>query len=175
MTEAPEDSPFSKLIDNLDQMFALSQAAMAIYVSQLVENILAEKLASKLAISSNNFKHRIFEGYGPLSTFTAKIDMARALEIVDEETYNTLRILKSIRNEVAHPDTESLPNFDGPAIVKECRKLPGYVDDENCFNLFLEVTASIMVSIDDSEYAKIWSEMLRSVSAARISSAEKSP
>ena len=175
MTEAPEDSPFSKLSDGLEGLLASTQAAMAIYVSQLVENILAGKLASKLAIPSNNFKTRLFEGYGPLSTFTAKIDMARALEIVDGETYNTLRILKSIRNEVAHPDTELLPNFDSPAIVEECRKLPGYVDDENCFNLFLDTAGLIMLSIDDSEYAKIWSEMLRGVATAQTSSAEKSP
>ena len=176
MTETPEDSPTSRLLDGLEGLFDLSQAAMAIFLSQFVENILADKLESKLAISSNNFKNRVFAGYGPLSTFTAKIDMARALEIVDEETYNTLRILKGIRNVVAHPDTEFLPNFDGPAIVEECRKLPGYVDDANCFRLFIDTTASIIVSIDDSEDAKTLSEMLRDIpsSSVRKSSAEKS-
>ena len=174
MTKAPEDSLFSELSAGLEGLFASSQAAMAIYISQLVENILESSLTRKLTIPSSNFDDRLFKGYGPLSTFTAKIDMARALEIVDEETYNTLRILKSIRNEIAHPDTMSLPNFDGPAIVKECRKLPGYVDDENCFKLFLSTAASIMVSIDDSEGVKIFSEMLKGTDPARKSSAEKS-
>ena len=174
MTEAPEDSLFSKLSDGLEGLLASTQAAMAIYISQLVENILAGKLASKLAIPSNNFKNRLFEGYGPLSTFTAKIDMARALEIVDEETYNTLRILKSIGNEVAHPDTELLPNFDSPAIVEECRKLPGYVDDENCFSLFGDVVASIIVRMDDSDTVKELAKDLRSITAFRKTSAKKS-
>lgn len=175
MTEVPEDSLFPKLSKIFEQMYSVSQAAMAIYISQLVENILEGSLSSKLTISSNTFDDRLFKGYGPLSTFTAKIDMARALEIVDEETYNTLRILKNIRNEVAHPDVVSLPNFDSPAIIKECRKLPGYVDDEGCFKLFLGTAASIMVSIDDSEDVKIFSEMLRGIDPERKSSAQKSP
>ena len=175
MTEAPGDSPFPKLGKMVEQMFSVSQAAIAIYISQIVENILEGSLASKLTISSNTFYARLFEGYGPLSTFTAKIDMARALEILDEETYNTLRILKNIRNEIAHPNVASPPNFDGPAIVKECRKLPGYVDDENCYGLFLGTAASIMVSIDNSEDVKALSEALRGGDPERKSSAQKSP
>lgn len=168
-------STFKKVIKAIEQMFPLSQAAMAIFMSQLVENILEDSLTSKLTISSNNFKNQLFEGYGPLSTFTAKIDMVRALEIVDEETYNTLRIIKSIRNEVAHPDTSSFPNFDDEAIVKECRKLPGYIDDENCFKLFLSVTASIIVSIDDSEEVSAFSELIMDSFSEQKSSAQKSP
>ena len=101
--------------------------------------------------------------------------MARALEIVDEEIYGILRILKDIRNEAAHPDVASLPSFDSPAIVKECRKLPGYVDDEGCFKLFLGTAASIMVSIDDSEDVKALSEELKGINLEPKSSAQKSP
>ncbi len=53
MPEAPEDSPFSELIGRsegmsaaLTAMFPASQAAMAIYISQLVENILEGSLTS---------------------------------------------------------------------------------------------------------------------------------
>ena len=172
MTDAPEDSSFSKIIAAIEAMFPASQAAMAIYISQLVENILEGSLTSKLTISSNNFNDRLFKGYGPLSTFTAKIDMARALEIVDEETYNYLRILKNIRNEVAHPDDlDSLPNFDSPAIVKECQKLPGYIDEEHCYKQFIRMVASTIVRIDDSEAVKVMAEMLRGTDPERNSSA----
>ena len=173
MTEAPEDLSFSEMRKALKGMLTMGHAAWAIYMSQLVENILADELTSKMAIPSNTFKARIFEGYGPLSSFNAKIDIARALEIVDDETYNTLRILKSIRNEFAHP--KSMPNFDDAAIVKECRKLPGYADDENCFSLFSDVVASIIVRIDDSEDAKGLAEELRGIGAAQKAFAKKSP
>lgn len=156
-----DDSSLSGTFKAIEAMFPVSQAAMAIYTSQLVENILEGSLASKLTISSNNFKDQLFEGYGPLSTFTAKIDIARALGILDEETYRILRIIKTIRNEVAHPDIESLPRFDSEEIVKECQKLPGYIDEEHCFKQFLHVVASVIVVIDDSEPIKIVSEGLK--------------
>ena len=40
MTEAPENSPFSTMIAGLEAMFPVTQAALAIYISQIVENIL---------------------------------------------------------------------------------------------------------------------------------------
>ena len=162
MTEVPEN-PFSKLREVFEQMFPVSQAAIAIYISQIVENILEISLTSKLTISSNTFYDRLFKGYGPLNTFTSKIDMARALEIVDEETYNTLRILKSIRYKVAHPAELELPNFDSPAIVEECQKLPGYIDEENCLKQFILVVASTIIIIDDSEAVKVMAEGLKEI------------
>ena len=179
MPEAPEDLSFSELVDELDGfsaglkgLWASSQAALAIFTSQIVENILEGSLRSELTISSKPFDDRLFKNYGPLSTFSAKIDLAHALDIVDEETYNTLRILKSIRNKVAHPaDLDTLPNFDSPAIVKECRKLPGYVDEKNCFKQFLLVVASTIIRIDDSEAVKGLAEGIKGIDSEQKSSA----
>lgn len=167
-----ELSGLKDVIKAFEQMFPLSQAAMAIFTIQVVENILESALTSKLTIPSNTFDDRLFKGYGPLSTFNAKIDMARALEIVDEKTYNTLRILKSIRNEVAHPDTASFPKFETEEIINECRKLPGYIDDENCFKLFINEAASIMVSIDNSKEMVAFTEEMRGVDPTFV---QKSP
>lgn len=45
---------------------------------------------------------RLFGRSGSLSTFSAKIDMARLLGIVDEEIASDLHRLRKIRNEFAH-------------------------------------------------------------------------
>ena len=41
MTEPAEDSSFSRMSAALEAMVSVSQAAMAIYISQVIENILA--------------------------------------------------------------------------------------------------------------------------------------
>ena len=153
MTEESEMS-FSEALESVRGMASLAHTAIVIFMSQIVENALAEKLTSKMTIPSNSFKVRIFYGYGPLSSFSAKIDMARALEVVDEETFNTLRVVKDIRNAFAHPANGSTADFDNVEIVRKCRKLPGYAKDENCFSLFSDAVASIIVTLDDSDDAK---------------------
>ena len=162
MTEAPKDLPFSKTSEAAEGMDLLTHTAVAIFMSETVENILTDNIMSKMVFPSNNFRERLFGGYGPLRTFNAKIDIARALEIIDEETYNTLRILKGIRNAFAHPKSP-LPDFYDEAVVKECRKLPGYADDEDCFSLFVDVVASIIIRIEDSEDVKAISELIREI------------
>ena len=52
MTEAPENSPFSTIIAGLEAMFPVTQAALAIYISQLLENILA-----RISQIDHNFTH----------------------------------------------------------------------------------------------------------------------
>lgn len=51
---------------------------------------------------SNNMAERIFDGYGPLSTFSAKIDVAFALDLIDADVHRDLRTIKDIRNCFAH-------------------------------------------------------------------------
>ncbi len=174
MTEATKDLPFSETREAVKGMDTLTHTAVAIFMSETVENTLTSKIMSKMTISSNNFFDRLFEGYGPLSTFNAKIDIARALAIVDEETYNTLRILKGIRNAFAHPKSP-LPDFDDPEVIKECRKLPSYADDENCFSLFVNVVASIITRIEDSENVIVISELIREIGRKVKTFSEISP
>ena len=70
---------------------------------------------------SCNLRKRLFKSYGPLSTFAAKIDIACALGLYDEDIRKGLHTVRKIRNEFAH---ESRPiTFDGPKISSLCEKL----------------------------------------------------
>ena len=51
---------------------------------------------------NNKMYTRLFENYGPLSTFAAKIDMAYALGIIPREMYEELGKIRKLRNEFAH-------------------------------------------------------------------------
>lgn len=58
---------------------------------------------------------RLFSGYGPLSTFSAKIELAYSLGILPKDIYEAINLTRKMRNLFAH---ESGPaTFDSP----ECR------------------------------------------------------
>jgi len=50
---------------------------------------------------------RLFNGYGPLSTFAARINLAYALRIIDETLKRDLYYIKEIRNHFAHEPRET--------------------------------------------------------------------
>lgn len=51
---------------------------------------------------SKALMERVFEGQGPLATFSAKIDLARVQGLTDDEQHHDLRILRKVRNDFAH-------------------------------------------------------------------------
>lgn len=54
----------------------------------------------------------VFEGTGPLSTFSSKISLCRALGLFGEEVRHDLQILRKIRNDFAHsPQQLHLSDF----------------------------------------------------------------
>lgn len=53
---------------------------------------------------SNNKAEQIFGSHRPLYHLSPKIDIAYAFEVIDEDLYSDLRIIKDIRNKFAHPE-----------------------------------------------------------------------
>jgi DNA-binding MltR family transcriptional regulator len=80
-------------------------AQIAIVGAAGMEERLEGALLTKLRPLSRQMKDRLFDGYGPLASFSAKIDMAYALEIIPKEIYDTLRNINRIRVAFAHPKT----------------------------------------------------------------------
>jgi DNA-binding MltR family transcriptional regulator len=63
---------------------------------------------------SGEMKKRLFDGYGPLSSFSAKIDLSYALQILNKDQYDDLTVIRRIRTQFAH--AMPLVNFDSPEI-----------------------------------------------------------
>lgn len=62
---------------------------------------------------------RLFSKSGPLSSFSAKIDLARLLRMVSETVRGDLHIIRDIRNEFAHSvlaKDDSVLSFNSPHI-----------------------------------------------------------
>jgi hypothetical protein len=80
-----------------------AHAGGAIFGAALVEAELERLLLAYMPTVSNNLARRIFEGFGPLNTFSAKIDISRALGLIDDDTHRELGAVQAIRNAYAHP------------------------------------------------------------------------
>ena len=68
---------------------------------------------------------RMLKGYGPLATFSAKIDLGYLLRIYKNYMRKWLYTLKDIRNEFAHRPEKT--NFKTQKISDLCKNLPGPV------------------------------------------------
>lgn len=66
-------------------------------------------------------ENALFDGYGPLATFFAKIDLGFALGIYDVDQRMDFHIIRSIRNEFAHA-LEPI-TFENESIVRKLSKL----------------------------------------------------
>lgn len=65
---------------------------------------------------------KLLDGTGPLATFAAKIQVARALAWISKETFEDLEVIRRIRNDFAHKFDHNL-SFTDESISNRCRDL----------------------------------------------------
>jgi hypothetical protein len=85
---------------------------------------------------SKTMTAKIFDGYGHLSQFSAKIDIAYFFGLIDQVTYDDLRAIKDIRNKFAHATATVL--FTSESVDRECQRLAGWKIDNDNHALFEE-------------------------------------
>jgi hypothetical protein len=112
--------------NELREMFAAleteSDRGCALIAGSLLENILATTLQSHFADCGEAFRKKLFEGAdAPLSTFSAKIKLGRALAIYDQQIQSSFEKIKDIRNAFAH-SLKPL-SFEHPSISAHVKAL----------------------------------------------------
>ena len=116
---------------------ALQQDTITIIMSvSRIEDWLQSVLKSAMIDLSSKLEDRLFRGYGPLNTFSGKIDIAYALSMFDQTTYNDLRALKDIRNAFAH--ARDMLHFSSPELTPLFQKLSGWSVAADPATLFTE-------------------------------------
>ncbi len=118
MTSEPSSEASFEFIKHLQPNFAIVAGSV---LEDLIEAALKSKMRDDL---SAGLKERLFSGYGPLSTFSGKIEIAFAFSYFDGQIYNDLRAIKDIRNKFAHA-TDFL-NFSSPELERDAQKLTGW-------------------------------------------------
>jgi hypothetical protein len=78
------------------------QAATVLKTITIFEDVLQDCLQGCMRPLTSKIRARLFEGYGPISTFAAKVDVAYALNLLNDEDYADLQTIRKIRNTFAH-------------------------------------------------------------------------
>jgi DNA-binding MltR family transcriptional regulator len=123
-----EAEPDIDLIAWIEDASRRAEPAFAIVSGSTLDDWLVHLLKSNMRQLSSTMAERLFEGYGPLSTFAAKIDVAYAFGYFGQDIYNDLRAIKDIRNTFAHA-TDYL-HFNSPELEQDIKRLTGWT--KNC-------------------------------------------
>jgi DNA-binding MltR family transcriptional regulator len=150
-----EISEFHKsLLERTDSGFTLMGAA-------ILDEALQKLLLTFMPTISNSLALRLFDDYGPLNSFSAKIDISRALGLIDLDTYTDLKAIKAIRNAFAHPKDEW--SFNSPEIEKLAKALKAYRPGSNVRELFQKSSANVAAAIGAKADALIYSHAAKPV------------
>ena len=80
----------------------------------MLERFLVSELTGKMTGANSDERTRIFDFEGPCGSFSNRIQMAQALDIIDRETRRRLDIIRLMRNAAAHAHPSL--TFDTPEI-----------------------------------------------------------
>jgi hypothetical protein len=143
---AKQTEQLAKDTEQVISNFRMSTAAIVIWLTGILEYDLERCIKYKIRRPiSGALSNELFGSYRPLSTFSAKIDMAYALEIISDETRIELHKMRNIRNKIAHArkllsfDQEPMrrmfyelrrPNVDGKTYLAVFTMCGTIIDDE---------------------------------------------
>jgi hypothetical protein len=90
---------FAEAIMNTQRM---SHASVVLRMTSILDYDLERCIKRKLRPLDKKTSERLFEGYGPISTFAARIDISYGLSITSEDIHHELNKIRRIRNKFAH-------------------------------------------------------------------------
>lgn len=100
-----------------------SDRSAVVISASLIEDRLRDAIRKKFRKMDENEERelRLFTSEGPLGTFSAMINFAYALEIIDRETVGLLADIRQMRNACAHSYRQI--DFSTPELVQVCKRL----------------------------------------------------
>ena len=120
----------------VEELGEQSDRGVAIVGAAWLEEAISESLESVFPMESKG-KERLFRADGPMSTFSAKIDLLHTLGLISELIRSDMHRLREIRNTFSHQITHSKTNaklgFHIPEIRDKCHALK-CVEHENLQN-----------------------------------------
>ena len=121
MTYDPNsEEGYRRLMALVEEMEGQTDRGVAIVGAAWVEEGLFAAIESFLHSGTQPWK-RLFDISGPMSTLSAKTDLARLLGMISKVIWSDLHIIRDIRNEFAH--TPQAIDFETDEISKEVENL----------------------------------------------------
>src|SRR5205807_1537995 len=124
----------TELISSIRALQARTHSEIGLVGAAIIEEQLLRALLTKMRPLSGEMKKRLFDGYGPLSSFAAKIDLSYALQIINKAQYDDLTVIRRIRNQFAH--AMPLINFDSPEIRAHFKSFNTVQEGETDYRAF---------------------------------------
>jgi hypothetical protein len=116
------------------ELLVQSDRAAAILAAANLETLLED--AIKCVLLDHKIRKRVtlferlFKNYGPLTTFSAKTDLAFALHLIGPHCYHDLDIIRQIRNDFAHGleigEPPTMITFEAQPVASRCANLWWY-------------------------------------------------
>lgn len=121
----PEEAPelFGKLRPFFGAFRSESDRACAVLARSLLENQLRDLLSATLSEATPKADRELFEGTGPLATFSARIRIAERLGLITKDESHDLNLVRKVANEFAHGLDHEM-SFETESIrsrILECR------------------------------------------------------
>lgn len=163
-----DDAEMEKILFDLMKILLQESGRGAILVGSAYVESFLEKFIIDTLPDSLNKKHRnkLFNYPGPLSSFSAKIELSYVFRLINKNLYDSLNYLRRMRNEAAHSYneiilTEIIQKIDN--IFDFGPSFPNYIRDAAMRLLVNYKVDGLKKIIDDSGLAnQDKDEMLRS-------------
>lgn len=122
MADNPFDADIEPDIDPIiAEMHSQNDRGVAICGGAFLEEKLQEAIEERWLPICNTLRDRLFKGFGPLSSFSAKITLAQAMGILTHSAKSDFDKIRQIRNHAAHVGTPF--SFNAAEIQKRLGEL----------------------------------------------------
>jgi DNA-binding MltR family transcriptional regulator len=161
-----------RMMTLIEEINGQTDRGAAIVGAAWLEESISAALESYLHPNPKSWK-RLFEGNGPLGTFSAKIDLSRLLGLTSDIINSDLHILREIRNQFAHQVVHKADQlklgFSTPYIRDKCLSLKCVMHEEvfdprtafvrACAILYADFEMLIFFGCKTSSGAKIFAKI----------------
>lgn len=148
------------LIDIIRNFGKRADASHVIVTMAALEDLLEQALLGRMHNIPKEVYERLFTGYGPLSSFSAKIDLALALGMFDEAIARDFHALRELGNEFAH--TKTMLHFGSNDVQPFLQNLHGWRKEADPKSLFDERVSALTVILTQHLEASNFADALLS-------------
>src|ERR1700733_4779557 len=123
----------------------LSESGTVLVAALILDTELERALKVTMRPLNKQMNDRLFKGYGPLGSFSAKIDLAYTFRVTTLEIHTELHKIRNIRNAFAHTvKVQSLTSEEVRPLFNKLKK-PSKPKSDNVLDVFLAVIEEIIV------------------------------
>ncbi len=169
---------WARLTDRFSAEYSkVGEYGTVVLLHRWIDTTVTKAIQVQFAPGTKTASSRLFKYPGGLSSFSARVHLARCFNLFGSVTYGDLKIINDIRNEFAHPSEEHVDGmevlgFNNPQINELCKKLqflnnsemppPNYrrlKGEQRLFNTAKQIAIGIwIVHLTEMRHSSTWDD-----------------